>query len=229
MTENTMIEYDFDSVNLDEVVSENDIKKANFEKVPGTFVCTIGKPVLTTKTTNDFTNKKTGVITRGYMSYAVNLELVIDEVIALDEPVLDENKKPIMRNGEIATRKVKLSGVQKSEMTALYSGSIFNDQIRMYHEDEKQGTANRRIKIATALGILKPGVPVTSKSWGTLEGTKVIIDTVWSKWVNNEGETQKNIKLDFFNGYTAYKKTGQPGQPGQLEQPDAEKIDFGDI
>jgi hypothetical protein len=212
-------EYDFDKVNLDETATAEDIEKATFEQVPGKFICVVGKPKLTTKVTKDFTNDKTGKFTKGYMSYAVDLELFVTSVLEIDKPIMEKGKQ-LERDGIPQTRKVQVFAEEQTSLNALYDGLAFEDQVRMFHNDEKQGTANRRMKIAIALGIMKPGVTLTAKDWGGLEGKRVVLNTVWNKWMK-DGVEMKNVKIDYFDGYElCTQDASQPDQPGSAEDDD---------
>ncbi len=225
--------YDWDQVNLDgyeETVSEEDINRANMEKVPGRFVCLFGKPKLGDRTTKDFTNAKTGEVTKGYMSFEVSLNMKIIDILAVDKEIKGEDGKPLERNGEIMTRIMPVTETEKANLLSFFEGMALEDnnsKVRLKPlnaEDEKETTKNRRIKIANALGILQPGQELSPRDWLKVEGKKAIVNTAWNTWIDKaSGDKKKNVQIDFFNGFEAYVETSV-----NTEQSD-DDTDYGDI
>ena len=70
------------------------------------------------------------------------------------------------------------------------------DDISLPHAQESQGTKNRRILIASRMGLIEKGSKDTAKvNWKILEGAKVLI-TVEHNVSKTNGKTYSNVTFD---------------------------------
>jgi len=212
--------YNWDEINTDgfeETITEADVDKATATRVPGWFVVLFGEPTIGDKITKDFKNNAGEITSKGYMSFEVGLRMTVVDVLGLDMPVIGSDNKQIKRDGEPATRIRNLTETEKAAALVFYEGMALNSEVRLIPAnpgDEKEGTKNRRIKIANAIGILPIGKDMVVKDWRNVEGKKCIVRQYWDIWKDKEtkkpiiddatGLIKKTIKIDFFNGFEAY-------------------------
>lgn len=99
---------------------------------------------------------------------------------------------------------IELNGLQvKNDESDEYEDRFIFDAVKLHNAFEKEGTANRRIMVASRLGLVSGN---SSKDmWGKdIIGKKAIINYIDNEYTP-KGKTipVKNRKVDFFNGYEA--------------------------
>lgn len=183
---------DWDEVNIDETITEADLKNAErvSRRIPvGTLLCTVKKVSLIEKTFKE------------YSCAAASLSFEINSVLELEREVQGEDGKPIMRNGEPLMKVSEISGKEKIEADAFYSGMIVKDDVNLYSPKEKPASKNRRLFVAKKIGILnETETNLTGRMWQNAEGCQVIIRTEWNHYTDKEGNKQKNVRV----GYSGY-------------------------
>jgi len=158
-----------------------------------------------------------------WIDYCPWVALITYRLIGIIEahmPLLDDNKKPIKKNGEIVKRQRILTDKEK-ELFSADIGAELKDKIALTHPEEKQGTKNRRLKAAKCLGIMTSDDRTeTRKMWRDAPGKQVIITTVVNGWRNKETKEwiERGIKIPF-DGYKAV----------NIDKPDETEEEFADI
>jgi len=100
----------------------------------------------------------------------------------------------------LEAKKIGANEVEAGEYEDL-EGKFIWDSINMYHPSEKPGTKNRRVLVASKLGLLDGGKELTRDSWsGDVLGRKALVTTIDNEWVDKFGGKQTNVKVDF-GGY----------------------------
>ena len=75
-------------------------------------------------------------------------------------------------------------------------GKIQHDDITLPHSEESQGSQNRRVLIASRMGLIEKGSKdVVNVNWKALEGAQVLI-TVEDKVSTKNGKTYANVTFD---------------------------------
>ncbi|MFH1157074.1 MAG: hypothetical protein V1793_25030 [Pseudomonadota bacterium] len=204
--------YDWDQVDVDESVSESEIKQADnlgAGTPVGKFLCTL----------EDITARDNTM--KAYTCTAADLKLRIDHVLELERPVIDDKTgQPIKRNGEVVMKKMPVKPEQQAEANALYGGQYLYDTVNLAHPKEKTGMKNRRLFVARRLNIItEQSTSIPTKAWPAAKGRQVVVITDWNHWEDDvTGEKKKNVKVAF-DGYDF---------PGNVTKVDT-KIDFSDI
>jgi len=208
----------WDEVDVDETITEADQVAADqmdAEKQPGVFLCEVTECNAIEKT-----KKPKNAV--AYVCYSAALKYKIHQVIELNQPIMGEDKKPIIREGVIVASMQPVADDKKEAISALYVGSTLQDEVDLYHPKETEFTKKRRIFVAQRMGLIsKAETEMKSSIWPGSVGSMVIIKTQWNLWTNAAGEKQKNIKIDFFAGYDFASKA-----PGLIEA--SKTIEVGD-
>lgn len=106
-------------------------------------------------------------------------------------------------------------------------GKIQHDDITMPHPDESQGSQNRRVLIASRMGLIEKGSKqVVNVNWKALEGSQVLI-TVEDKVSTKNGKTYANVTFDGWQDPAAKGVAAGIGGGGASASPSAEA--YGDI
>ena len=75
-------------------------------------------------------------------------------------------------------------------------GKMQHDDITLPHPEESQGSQNRRVLIASRMGLIEKGSKdVVNVNWKALEGAQALI-TVEDKVSTKNGKTYSNVKYD---------------------------------
>jgi len=182
----------WDEVSLSENVTEADFKKAETlgGSVPvGLFVCDIKEPSLFQKSMKE------------YSCAAIGLKMEVVEVLELEQPVIDDEGKAVIRNGEPLMKLMPVGGTTKINADAQYKGMNINDDVFMPNSKEKDGMKNRRLFVARKIGIISGPDELTTAKWRNVAGRRVIVRTEWNHWTDKDTkEPKKNVKV----GYSGY-------------------------
>jgi hypothetical protein len=112
-----------------------------------------------------------------YTAIAANLKFKIEEVLEIN------HQKPT------------------AEEAAPFEGRFIYDDVYMERDGEKDGMRNRRLLIASRMGLVKPGEKMTQKTWSKdVIGKKVILTTELNKYKDKDGNDKENVKVGF-SGY----------------------------
>ena len=95
-------------------------------------------------------------------------------------------------------------------------GKMQFDRINLPHPAEAQGNQNRRVLIASRMGIIEKGSKETAKiNWKILEGMSAVITVVHKKGTGqNANKTYANVDFAGYEGpetWDAYKSGAVPG------------------
>ena len=182
----------WDDVDIDETITETDLKSADrvSRSLPvGVFICTI---------------KKVGLVEKNFKEYscaAVVLPFEIESVLEIERAILDEDKKPLNRNGEPLMKVMAVSGKEKDQADMLYQGILIRDEVNLYSPKEKPASKDRRLFVAKKIGILdETETALTGSMWQGAEGRRVIIKTEWNHYTDKEGNKKKTVRV----GYSGY-------------------------
>lgn len=98
-------------------------------------------------------------------------------------------------------------------------GKMQFDRINLPHPSEAQGNQNRRVLIASRLGLIEKGAKETAKiNWKILEGVQCVITVIHKKGTGqNAGKTYANVDFSGYEGpeiWDSYKAGVTPGAPG---------------
>ncbi len=197
-----MSEVNWDQINVEEGVTEEDFAKSDdiTSKTPvGKFLCTI---------INSDPVEKTF---KAYSCYAAKLQFRIDDVLEIEKPVIDNDGKPVMRNGEQIMKKVAVEGEDKVNTNGLYTGQFLYDEVNLAHPQEKDAIRNRRLFVARKIGIIADSSQTLNGAmWQGAAGRQVIVETEWNQWKDKlTDEIKKNVKV----GWAGYEAAGTPAEP----------------
>jgi hypothetical protein len=100
-------------------------------------------------------------------------------------------------------------------------GKMIFDRINLPHASEAQGNQNRRVLIASRLGLIQTGSKDTTKiNWKLLEGMEAVVTVIHKKGTgDNAGKTYANLSFDGYENIDAAMVTS-PG-PGGAAGPEA--------
>jgi hypothetical protein len=200
MADNTVVTYAWDQVDVEETVSETDIKQSDNlgSGTPvGKFLCTL----------EDITCQENAM--KEYTCLAANMKLRIDRVIELEQPVIDDKTgKPIERGRIVVMKKMPVKPEKQAEANMLYGGQYLYDMVNLAHAKEKQGMKNRRVFVARRLNIIteqefvgNKAIVIPTKAWPAAKGRQVVVETEWNRWKDKlTGEDRQNVKVKF-DGY----------------------------
>lgn len=217
--------FGWDEFDADETLTTADQKAADsfgMERQPGLFLCEITDCVAIEK---EFRIYK-GTDYTSYECYAASLSFVIKKVLEINQPVLDEDGKPLERDG-VAVGIVKpVPENMKEEIEALYGGIAMTDDISLYHPKEKPSIKNRRVFVARRIGLIgEDTTEFPSKIWPQSIGKLVLVRTEWNIWQDkNTKETKRNARIAF-SGYDYASNAGIELENNALPDDD----EFGDI
>ena len=202
---------------IDETVTEEDLKNAQrvSRSTPvGLLRCTV---------------KMVGLIEKTFKEYscaAASLQFEIKEVIELEQPVIGENGKPVIRNGEPLMKVVPISGKVKAEADAFYGGMVVRDDVNLYNPKEKPASKDRRVFVAQKIGLLDQGDSnLTGAMWRNAPGKDVLIRTEWNKYTDKDGNEKKNVKVGY-NGYEHVRVLEKRAQEQAASEPE---IDLSEV
>jgi len=99
-------------------------------------------------------------------------------------------------------------------------GKMIFDRINLPHASEAQGNQNRRVLIASRLGLIQTGSKDTTKiNWKLLEGMKPVVTVIHKKGTGeNAGKTYANVTFD---GYEHPDAAIPPGPGPEAAGPEA--------
>ena len=182
----------WDEVMIDETVTEEDMKNAQrvSRSTPvGLLLCKVKDVGLVEKTFKE------------YSCAAASLQFEIKEVLELERPVIGDDGKPVIRNGEPLMKVAPISGKEKAEADAFFGGMVVRDDVNLYNPKEKTASKDRRLFVAQKIGLLdKGGSNLTGAMWRNAPGKDVLIRTEWNKYKDKDGNEKKNVKV----GYSGY-------------------------
>ncbi|MCP3944958.1 MAG: hypothetical protein GY710_26250 [Desulfobacteraceae bacterium] len=183
----------WEEIEIKETVSEADQAAANTldqEKQPGYFLCEVVESNAVVKELKELS------------CYAASLKMKVHKILELNQPVIGEDKKLVLRDGVAVGVIRPVPESLQEEVDALYVGSLINDEVRLFHPREKEIFKKRRLFVAQRLGLVNSTTTeLTSSMWANAVGKFVIVKTVWNIWINDAKETQKTVKVNFFSGY----------------------------
>lgn len=198
---------DWDAVDIDEEVSEQDQKTSNSldnSSPVGKFLCEIIE-----------SNARENAM-KEYTCYAANLKFSIKSALELEMPIFDDKGAPIMRNGEPVKKVRALNDAEAEEANAEFQGRLLFDDVNLAHPKEKPGMKKRRLFVAKQIGLISmDSVKLTSKMWANAAGKYVVIITGWNRWTPKSSqadpnpEPRKNVKVKY-DGYEAASVADQP-------------------
>jgi hypothetical protein len=186
--------YDWDSVDVDETISEADQKASenlSTSTPVGKFLVTIAESNAVERTF------------KAYSCIAANLKMQIDSVIELEQPVFDDKGQPVKRNGETLLKRLPVTGDAKTKADALYVGRFIFDDVNLYHVSEKEAMKKRRIFVAKKIGLItSDSQKLTGRMWGEgILGMQVIVTTEYNSWKDKDtGEMRRNVRVAW-DGY----------------------------
>jgi hypothetical protein len=106
-------------------------------------------------------------------------------------------------------------------------GKMQHDDITLPHPEESQGSQNRRVLIASRMGLIEKGSKkVVNVNWKALEGAQVLI-TVEDKVSTKNGKTYANVTFDGWQDPAAKSVAAGGGAAAAKGAPSAEA--YGDI
>jgi hypothetical protein len=106
-------------------------------------------------------------------------------------------------------------------------GKMQHDDITLPHPEASQGSQNRRVLIASRIGLIEKGSKdVVNVNWKALEGAQVLI-TVEDKVSTKNGKTYANVTFDGWQNPAAKGVTASGGVAAGKGTPSAEA--YGDI
>lgn len=155
-----------------------------------------------------------------YCPWMAHVTYKLIEPIEAHMPLIDDNKKPVKKDGVVVKRQRILTDKEK-ELFSSDIGAELIDDIALMHPEEKPGTKNRRLNVAKCLGIMTSDDRTeTRKMWRDVPGKQVIITTVVNGWrdQNTKEWIERGIKIPY-NGYKAV----------NIDNPDETEEDFSDI
>ena len=155
-----------------------------------------------------------------YCPWVAHITYRLIDVIEAHMPLLDDNKKPVKKDGVVVKRQRILTDKEK-ELFIGEIGAELIDDIALMHPEEKPGTKKRRLNIAKSLGIMTSDDRTeTRKMWRNVPGKQVIITTVVNGWKDQQTKEwiERGIKIPY-NGYKAV----------NIDNPDETEEDFSDI
>ncbi len=207
--------FNWDEIDVDEEISaEEQAQSENIEmQTPvGKFLCTV---------------MDCQPIEKSFSKYdclAAHLKMRIDEVIQIEQPVLDNDGKPLVRNGEPVMKVQNVDKKNQAKVDAMIVGQFLFDDITLYHHGEKDAIKRRRLFVAKQIGIITPNaVGITGKDWQSAPGKQVIVTTEWNTWKDkNTDETKKNVRV----GWSGYEmvKGNSAGGSNRATDPDFSNI-----
>ncbi len=214
MSENEAMECNWDEVDdqIEETVSKEDQEKADSiaDMMPvGKFLVEVVESKAIEKTLSK------------YSCLAAKLRFKIHGVIQLEQPVMIEGKQ-LNINGIDQFVVKPVEEKDKKKYNKMYVGNTkITDEINLYSPSEKQGMKDRRIFIATRLGIIEGG-NLNNSSWANAVGKFVIISTERNKWTDKKtGEPRENVRV----GFTGYEYP----KIQEKQQVQEEEVDLSDI
>ena len=141
-------------------------------------------------------------VMKTYTCNAANLKLIINSLIKIEQPVIDDNGQPVKRNGEVIQKIMDIPADKLVAMNALYAGRFIFDTINLQHPLEKDGMRNRRLFVAKRLGLITPtSTVIPAMAWAGAAGKQVIVKTEWNLWKDKiTEEINKNVKVAW-DGY----------------------------
>ena len=165
--ERESISWDDDFSDIDEEISEEDVKKAEAKgKVPvGKYLC-------------ECVDSKLQQYDGDYSCLEVNLRWSILKTLELDGMIIEGDA------GEA------------------YEGRAIFDTVRLYSPNEKEGIGNRRILVASRIGLIAKGGKLPVKLWAQAVGKKAVLIHIDNEWIP-PGKTVpiKRRQVAFFDGY----------------------------
>jgi hypothetical protein len=186
--------YDWDSVDVDESITEADQKAAENLSTS----TPVGKFLVTVVESNAVEKAF-----KAYSCIAANLKMQIDGVIELEQPVFDDKGQPVKRNGEALLKRLPVTGDAKVKADALYVGRFLFDDVNLYHVSEKEAMKKRRVFVAKKIGLItSDSQNLTGKMWGeTILGMQVVVTTEYNSWKDKDtGEMRRNVRVAW-DGY----------------------------
>lgn len=207
----------WDQIDIDETITEADRKAAeNFdmEKQPGIFLAEVIECNAVEKES------------QAYTCYAAALKMKVLQVLEINQPVLDDDGKPIERDGQAIGVIKPVPDDRCGEFDALYVGTIISDDVKLFHRKEKLSIKNRRLFVARRLGLIQENTTeMNSNIWPQAVGKVVIVKTEWNTWKDqNTGEQKRNVRV----GWTGYDYASNAGVDAQAQETALDE-DFADI
>jgi hypothetical protein len=140
-----------------------------------------------------------------YSCIAAVLKFRIDKILELEQPLLDDNGKQVLKNN-IPLKKVQLVPEAKLEsVNSLFLGQCITDNVNLYNPKEKTNMKNRRIFIAKKLRLIdQKSTEISTSIWLEAVGSTCIIETFWDFWEGKNfaetGKMNKKVKVKW-DGY----------------------------
>ena len=204
-------ELNWDEIEVNETLNDDAINAAadiSNETPVGTFLCTIIDSIARENSM------------AAYTCIQANLKMRIDLVIEIEKPVMNNENKPVKRDGEVVKKAQKIEGDEQGKFNALLGGRFIFDGINLAHSSEKDAMKNRRIFVAQKTGLIGLGSStLTTRMWGKdIIGKQVVVTTEWNSWKDKiTSEVKKNVRVGW-DGYDYAAKANVPADD-----------DFGDI
>jgi len=188
------IEYDWNTVPVPaETITEADQASSNnlsMEKPVGTFLCVVTK---CTAVQNDM---------KAYSCIAAQLDLTIEKVFRLDQPLVDNMGTPIMKNGQEILRPLPVPPEKIAEVEGVMAGLSITERINLFSPEEKPGTKNRRLFIAKEFGLIdNKSVELPPQKWMEAPGKKIIITTERQTYKDKMTDEMRSIVKVKWDGF----------------------------
>lgn len=189
----------WESVNADETITAEDLKKAeniDVQTPVGQFLCLVTETTPVEKTF------------QRYNCWAAKLKMKIEKVLKIEMPVKDSKGEIVEREGTILRKIMDVPEEKADEINALYSGRFIFDEINLFHRQEKEAMRNRRLFVAKRLGIIPANAEtLTPAMWANSPGRYILVTTEWNHWKDKTtGEKKKNVRVTW-SGYDFAKDT----------------------
>ncbi len=209
------VTFNWDDIDVDEEITEEEqaaSENIEMQTPVGKFLCTVMDCQPVEKSFSQ------------YDCLAAHLKMRIDEVIQTEQPVLDKDGKPLVRNGEPVMKVQDVDKKDRAKVDAMIVGQFLFDDITLYHHKEKDSVKRRRLFVAKQIGIITPNAAgITGKDWQKAPGSQVMVTTEWNTWKDkNTDEVRKNVRV----GWSGYEKVdgGSAGGANQNTEPDFSNI-----
>jgi hypothetical protein len=193
------VEYDWSEVPVPaESVTEVDQLASNnisLDKPVGTFLCVISKSIAVQRHLH------------AYSCIAAQLDMTVERVLRIEQPLVDNEDNPIKRDGEIVMKSMPVPADKLKEVESLFVGVSITEQINLFHPEEKTGTKNRRLYCGKQIGIFSEAIgEIPPQVWAQAAGKKIIITTERQSYKDKMTDEVKHIVKVAWDGFESAEK-----------------------